>query len=212
MNIIFTVSLILHIVGGSVGLLTGTVNLVRKKGDKRHRLVGRFFVYGMLTAGFSSLVLSIIHPNSFLFIVGVFTIYLTKTGTRYLQLKMLGSNQRPTTIDWTITIAMLLAGLLFVGLGVKHLIASNNFGIVLIVFGVLGIRFVQTDFKNYKGQVVANNYWLLAHLQRMTGAYIASATAFLVVNARYFPENIPSMVYWLLPTVTLLPLTVKWTK
>ena len=125
---------------------------------------------------------------------------------------MLGSNQRPTTIDWTITIAMLLAGLLFVGLGVKHLIASNNFGIVLIVFGVLGIRFVQTDFKNYKGQVVANNYWLLAHLQRMTGAYIASATAFLVVNARYFPENIPSMVYWLLPTVTLLPLTVKWTK
>ncbi|MCC7532397.1 MAG: DUF2306 domain-containing protein [Bacteroidia bacterium] len=212
MNIIFTIFLILHIVGGSVGLFTGTINLVRKKGDKRHKLVGRFFVYGMLTAGFSSLVLSIIHPNYFLFIVGIFTIYLTGTGTRYLRLKMLGNNQLPKTMDWTITIAMLLSGLIFIGLGIKHLIDSNNFGIVFIVFGLLGVRLVMTDFKNYKGQIIAKNYWLLAHLQRMTGAYIASATAFLVVNAKYFPEQIPSIAYWLLPTVILFPLIISWTK
>ncbi|MBS1489762.1 MAG: DUF2306 domain-containing protein [Bacteroidetes bacterium] len=212
MSIIFTIFLILHISGGSVGLFTGTINLIRKKGDKKHKLVGRFFVYGMLTAGISALMLSIMHPNYFLFIVGIFTIYLTGTGTRYLRMKMLGSNQRPKTIDWAITITMLLTGLLFIGLGIKHLIASNNFGIVFMVFGALGVRLVKTDFKNYKGQASAKNYWLLAHLQRMTGAYIASATAFLVVNAKYFPELIPSIFYWLLPTVILFPLIVSWTK
>ena len=39
MKIIFAVFLILHILGGSVGLITGTINLIRKKGDKKHKLL-----------------------------------------------------------------------------------------------------------------------------------------------------------------------------
>lgn len=212
MNALFTVFLTLHIIGGAVGLFTGTINLVRKKGDRKHKLIGRLFVYGMLTAGVSSLVLSFIHPNYFLFIVGVFTIYLVFTGNRYLRLRMLGSNQRPKPLDWTVTIAMLLTGFLFVGLGIEHLFEKSNFGIVFIVFGLLGLRLVIADFKNYKGQICAKNYWLLSHLQRMVGAYIAAATAFLVVNADYFPKQIPSLVYWLLPTAILFPLIISWTR
>lgn len=212
MNTIFITFLTLHILGGSVGLFTGTINLLRKKGDKQHKLVGRFFSYGMFMAGFSSLILSVIHPNYFLSIVGVFTIYLTATGNRYLRLKMLGKNQPPAFIDRAISVAMLITGLIFIAFGTKHLLAENSFGIVFIVFGSLGMRFVFTDFKNYKGEVVAKNYWLLAHIQRMTGAYIASATAFLVVNAKYSPVNLPSSVFWLLPTVVLVPLIFTWTK
>ena len=48
MKIIFAVFLILHILGGSVGLITGTINLIRKKGDKKHKLLGKFFIYSML--------------------------------------------------------------------------------------------------------------------------------------------------------------------
>ncbi len=166
----------------------------------------------MLTAGFSSLVLSIMHPNYFLFMVGVFTIYLVGTGYRYIYLKLLGSDQRPAIIDRTISVCMLLAGLLFIGLGINNLIALNNFGIVFIVFGILGLRFVKSDFDNYKGKLKAKNYWLLAHLQRMTGAYIASATAFLVVNAKYSPVDLPAAVVWLLPTVILTPLIISWSK
>jgi hypothetical protein len=166
----------------------------------------------MLTAGLSSLVLSILHPNYFLFIVGVFTVYMVGTGNRYLYLKMLGHDQRPATLDWVITISMVLAGLLFIVFGISHLLDENNFGIVLIVFGVLGLRFAKTDVDNYKGSVKTKNYWLLVHLQRMTGAYIAAITAFLVVNANYSPVALPSVVFWLLPTVILTPLIIAWTK
>ena len=89
MQTLFQIFLVLHITGGAVGLLSGTINIIRKKGDKKHKLVGKFFLYGMLLAGFSALVLSVLHPNYFLFIVGVFTLYMTGTGERYLYLKKL---------------------------------------------------------------------------------------------------------------------------
>ena len=107
---------------------------------------------------------------------------------------------------------MLLAGILFIVLGIRNLVAHNNFGIVFIVFGGLGLRFVKTDFDNYKGKLKAKNYWLLAHLQRMTGGYIAATTAFLVVNSQYSPVILPAVVVWLLPTVILTPLIISWTK
>ena len=87
MDILFKTFLALHILGGATGLITGTINMVRKKGDKRHKQAGKIFLYAMLTAGVSSLVLSVLHSNYFLFIVGVFTIYLVSTGERYLFLK-----------------------------------------------------------------------------------------------------------------------------
>lgn len=212
MDILFNIFLTLHIIGGAAGLLTGTINLVRKKGGKDHRLIGKVFVYSMLTVGFSSLVLSVLHPSYFLFIVGVFTIYLVGTGHRYLSLKMLGNGQRPAIMDWSMTIGMLLLGFLFIGFGISHLFAQNMFGIVLIVFSVFGLRFVKTDFDNYRGKFKAKNYWLLAHLQRMTAGYIAATTAFLVVNADYSPVPIPPVIVWLLPTLILTPLITIWTR
>lgn len=212
MDLLFKIFLTLHIAGGSLGLITGTINLARKKGDRRHQLTGKLFSGGMLAAGASALVLSIIHPNPFLFIVGVFTLYLVSTGHRYIYLKMLGTQQRPKTGDWLITLAMLVAGVLFVGFGVKNIVEQNNFGIVLITFGVIGIASVRTDFKNYRNQIKEKNYWLLAHIQRMTAGYIAAATAFLVVNAHHSPVALPAILVWLFPTVILTPLIFKWSR
>ena len=211
MDIIFKVTLILHIVGGAVGLLTGTLNLIGKKGDKKHKLIGKVFFVSMLASGASSLVLAYLHPNYFLFMVGVFTLYMVGSGQRYLKHKQLNASDSKA-LEWTITALMLLAGLLFVGIGVYTLVKSNLFGLVFVVFGGLGLMFVRQDFKNYKGKSTVKNYWLVEHLQRMTGSVIAAMTAYLVVNSMYFPEQIPAFVYWLLPTAVLTPLIVKWSR
>lgn len=212
MPTIFSIFLILHVIGGAVGLLTGFINILRKKGDKKHVFIGKLFIGAMLTAGFSALVLSVLHPNYFLFVVGIFTLYLIGTGNRYIYLKMLDNGQMPQLIDWIITFTMLLAGLLFVSLGIFHLTKSNLFGLVFATFGLFGLLFVRQDFANYRGKSDMKNYWLLAHLQRMTGGFIAALTAFLVVNAQYFPEQIPGFIFWLLPTVFLTPLIVRWSR
>lgn len=210
MEILFNLFLTLHIIGGAFGLITGTINIIRKKGDKSHKLTGRLFSYGMFTAGISALILSSMHVNYFLFIAGVFTIYQIGTGNRYLHLKKLGNSQKPAAIDWILTAGMCIAVLVFIILGINTLINKNSFGIVYVVFGVISLRFVKTDMDNYTGKAKTKNYWLLAHLQRMTGGYIAAMTAFVVVNSNYIP--LPPVVLWLLPGIIVTPFIIKWTK
>lgn len=212
MESIYNVSLILHIVSGAVGLLTGFVNIFRKKGDKNHKLVGKLFSYSMLTTGFTSLLLSVIHPNYFLFIVGVFTLYLVGTGYRYIYFKMRNNDAKPKSLDYLITYTMLITGALFSIFGIWNIIYSNFFGIVFLMFGGISLGFVRADLKNYKGTSNVKNFWLTAHLQRMTGAFIAALTAFLVVNAKYFPDFIPLAFFWMLPTAILVPFIVKWSR
>ena len=102
---------------------------------------------------------------------------------------------------------MLLFGLAFIAFGIKLFLQQEKFGIVFVVFGFISLRFMYTDWQNYTGKAKEKNYWLLAHLQRMTGAYIASLTAFLVVN-----KILPGIIVWLLPTVILTPLIIVWTR
>lgn len=209
MIIAFKIFLIVHIAGGSIGLLTGLLNIIQKKGGKKHKLIGRVFYFSMLMAGFTSLVLSCLHPNYFLFMVGLFTLYMVVSGQRYLK-HIQQERQEIEKIDWAISIIMLLSGLLFIGLGIWSILKSNLFGLVFVTFGSLGLLFVWQDFLNFNKKSSIKNYWLIGHLQRMTGAFIASITAFLVVNAKYFPDIIPGFFYWLLPTIILTPLIVKW--
>mgnify|MGYP003425066056 CR=1 FL=1 len=208
METIFTILLIIHIIAGSIGLLTGTINIIKKKGDKAHKNVGKFFFYSMLINGFAGLIMSLIHRNDFLLIVAVFSIYMVATGQRFLSLKQLHKEQKPKTIDWILTYTMLVFAFLFITYGSYLLINKVNFGIVLLVFGVVRRLMAIKDTKVYNGNIKEKNYWLLLHIQRMVGSYIAALTAFIVVNNHF----LPGIVGWLLPTVIFTPLIVKWTK
>lgn len=208
METIFTILLIIHIIAGSIGLLTGTINIIKKKGDKAHKNVGKFFFYSMLINGFAGFIMSLIHRNDFLLIVAVFSIYMVATGQRFLSLKQLHKEQKPKAIDWILTYTMLVFAFLFIIYGSYLLINKVNFGIVLLVFGVVSCLMAIKDIKVYKGNIKEKNYWLLLHIQRMVGSYIAALTAFIVVNNHF----LPGIVGWLLPTVIFTPLIVKWTK
>jgi uncharacterized membrane protein len=205
---IYQFFLFLHIVAGTLGLISGTINSSRKKGDYYHRLIGKIFFYSMLVVGTSSFVLSILRFNHFLFIVGVFTLYMVATGQRYLYLKELRNSQQPKWIDWGLTGFMFVFGWAFIGFGSWNLFQKTTFGIVYLVFGYLGLKMVWTDLQNYRGKSDTVNYWLIAHLQRMMGAYAAAITAFLVVNNTFFPDY----VAYLFPLLLFVPLITFWKK
>lgn len=211
-EILYNILLPIHIISGGMGLTLGTGNLIRRKGDAPHRRIGKLFAAAMITAGISAIVLSMIHPNYFLTIVGIFTVYMVGTGHRYILLRLREVDNEAKNLDWVLTIGMAIAGVLFIVFGIRELIGHNLMGIAYLVFALIGFRFVKADFNHYKSQNTRHNYWLLAHLQRMTGGYIASLTAFLVVNADRFPSFIPGVVYWLLPTVIFTPLIIKWSR
>ena len=198
--------LFLHIAAGSLSLLAGGLNMILPKGGKRHRKIGRLFITGMMLTGGSALFMAQIKPNPFLFIIGVFTIYLVGTADRYIKL----SQNKPLLIDWVYTLGMFVFGSIFIIWGVITLTKSDGMGAVMLVFGSIGLYSVYQDFNNYKGEAAHRNYRLLTHIGRMVGGFTATVTAVLVVNAQYIPLAVPAVVYWLAPTLIFTPLSVYW--
>jgi hypothetical protein len=146
-----------------------------------------------------------LHPNYFLFIISVFTAYMLLTGKRYLTHKTLNT---VGIYDWALTIIMALFGSAFIVFGSINLFNGSTFGVVFLVFGVISLLFVRQDWINFKGKSTIRNFFLTTHIQRMMGSYIASVTAFLVVNN----EILPPVFVWLLPTVVIAPLITIWTR
>lgn len=202
---IFKILLALHITGGGISLLLGNYILFTKKGNKRHKLLGNIYFYSLLTAALVALPMSYLHPNYFLFIIGVFTTYMLLTGKRYLNKRKIADVKN---IDWLLMVVMLVFGLAFIGFGIFNIVQGNSFGTVFLVFGFVSLLFVYQDNINFRGKSAIKNYGLTTHIQRMLGSYIASVTAFIVVNNTL----LPGILAWLLPTLLITPLIVSWTR
>ncbi|MBC5864385.1 DUF2306 domain-containing protein [Flavobacterium turcicum] len=194
---LFKIILVLHILSGFTGLLLGTVVLIRKKGDRVHKKIGLIFTIAMVSTGLCAFYLSYVHPNLFLFIVGVFTIYLTISGYRMIQLKKAHLGQKPQIGDALLTIAMLICSIIFYYIGIRYVLAKQVFGIVFLLFGTASLRLCYTEYKAYTGKVTDTLYGLKNHIGRMTGAYIAAFTAFIVVNNTFLPD----VLAWSLPGI-----------
>lgn len=203
---IFQLLLGAHITGGGAGLLSGTIILFLRKGDSRHKTLGKVFYWSMNLASVAALILSRLHPNDFLFIVGIFTLYMNLTGKAYLRFKQPGSTF--SRFELVVLTSMALAALYFIINGILLVTNTSSFGWVYITFGFISIGFLFNDFNFLKGKSKIKNQWLLSHLQRMLGTYIASVTAFLVVNIHFQP----GFVVWLLPTAVITPLIFYWSK
>ena len=206
MQYLYQSLLYLHIAAGSLSLLTGGLNMILPKGGIKHRKIGRLFVAGMMLTGGSALFMAQIKPNPFLFIIGVFTIYLVGTADRYIKLKQ----SKPLLVDWVYTLGMFVFGSVFIIWGVITLTKSDGMGAAMLVFGSIGLYSVYSDFNNYNGKTTQRNYRLFIHIGRMVGGFTATVTAVLVVNAQYIPLTIPEVVYWLTPTLIFTPLSIYW--
>ena len=206
MSYIYTLILSIHIVAGSISLFFGTINMLMKKGGGIHQKAGRVFVVSMMLTGVSALIMSQLKPNPFLFIIGVFTIYLVGTADRCSK----PLKDKPLLIDWVYSLSMFVFADIFILWGIISLFQGNTMGVVMLIFGGVGLYSVYKDFINYRGKNLDKKHRLQTHIGRMVGAYTATITAVLVVNASALPPTIPPFVYWLLPTLILTPISIYW--
>lgn len=207
-GIFFNSLLFLHILGGSTGLICGLLVFILKKGTHRHANLGKVFILGMLLTGITSQLMAVIHPNSFLFMVGVFTLYQVSTGARAIYTK---SYRAHHSIDRFLQFGMVIAGLSLIYLGIKKLWVGDLFGIVFVVFAGIGLLMA---FQDIRSTAIPHDKkaYIRKHLQRLGGGFIASATAFLVVNLRDLPDWLPAWTLWLLPTILISPLIFYYSR
>jgi uncharacterized membrane protein len=196
----------IHIVCGSIALLTGPLAMINQTGNSIHRVSGKLFFYAMTVVFVTSVYLSIIDGLLFLLLVGVFSYYQIVTGYRSLYLKKLGKGQKPKSLDWAITglTTVFHLGMIVWGFDVVFL-KHSSFGIIALIFGLLGGLFNARDINHYIKGYKEKSGWLFIHISGMIGGYIAAVTAFLV-NVVTFQ---PSFVLWLLPSLILVPVMLS---
>ena len=90
-----------------------------------------------------------------------------------MNLRVLGKGQKPKFIDWFLSLGMLLTGSYFVAWGIYLITSYTTFGLVLLIFGLIGLINVKMISKITLVDTKIKNYWMLIHIGRMIGAYIA---------------------------------------
>ena len=194
-----TVLTTLHIVCGFTALVTGVVAIIATKGKLLHNRSGLLYFYSMLGVVVTALIISILKDNQFLLHLGFFTMYLIYSGYRSITHKSLV----PSPLDWGIWLIGAVNGLWMI----------FTLDMILIVFGVISIINVSNDgklfYQLYKNRPLPKMAWLRRHVGMMLGSYIATITAFVVVNVDYKP--LPWLP-WLLPTIVIVPVLIYWTR
>jgi len=187
----------IHAFFGGIGLLAGYATIIVKKGSTRHKLYGKVFSIGMLVSSLLSLIIAQMphHKNLFLFLIGIFTIYMILAGNAALSFKS-KSKETANTKDYTISITMLISGLLMVIMAVITWKSNLQFSLLYLIFGCIGILMSSRDLIFYKNLKDVRGKWIHHHIGKMTGALIASTTAFIVAGLHY-----GNIIGWLAPTV-----------
>ena len=193
----FTVFIILHAVSGSIALVAGTISIIAHKGNNWHKKSGIVFFYTMMLAGLSGIIASLMpgHYNPFLFVVGIFSIYLVLSGYRALRFKKAQIN-KDILWDKILATLMLAVALGMITYGAVLMVKGSTMGSVLIVFGCIGGLSAFLDFKAFGDLKALRKNHLRMHIGKISGGYIAAVTAFLVTN-----DVLPGVIGWLLPSV-----------
>ncbi|WP_135362628.1 DUF2306 domain-containing protein [Halosimplex halophilum] len=193
-----------HIAAGFVALFAGLGAFLTEKGGRRHRRLGRAYVYAMAFVSGSALVLFAFDPTflrRFLALVAVFSFYFAFSGYRVL------GRKRPTdgaaAVDWLAVGLVGAASVPLLAMGGVLALGGDSFAPMALVFGGIGAVFAGTDALKFRRER-DRGAWVPEHVTRMGAAYIATVTAFATVNFGF----LPTVVRWLGPTVVGTPVLI----
>ncbi len=188
--------LFFHIVAGAISLLAGFGAIASRKGRKVHRRSGLFYYYGMWGVFLTALFLAVYGNNIFLFMVGFFSFFFVWIGRRMLYLRPFRQEAGYGLTERRVCrgVMMVCGGLAV--LGFYQLIAKGEwFGLVPLIFAYAGGTFARRVIFLTRNKPEDDQFWLYGHIIGMGGGYIATVTAFLVVNL----TMVPSLFRWIIP-------------
>jgi hypothetical protein len=189
--------LVLHICGGTVGLLSGGASMSFRKGSRRHGIAGKVFVISMVVLGASAMYLALMKHEVGNFIGGILTIYLVTTAWLTARRR----DGEMSIFDWAALLIPLAVGVSTLTLGLKKLndpaafndgvpVGMNFFlGTVVLLMAVGDVRMLVRGISGT--QRIARHLWRMCF-----GLFFASGSIF-IARPHLFPN-------WMSTTRTLL--------
>ncbi len=164
----YSPTLIVHIFGGTLGLLSGTAAMFFRKGSPRHVLAGKVFVASMLTMGAFAAYLAIVRNQPNNIGGGILTVYLI--GTAWLTARR--RDGETSRFDWVALLIPLAIGILMWmnGLKVMRSGASSQNGVpvgMILFMGSVCLLAAAGDVRMLVRGGVAGVQRISRHLWRM---------------------------------------------
>lgn len=200
--------IVLHILGGLLGLTSGAVALSTRKGGNLHRKSGLVFVYTMVVMSLSGAVMAALKPESTSVIAGLLTFYLVITA-------LLTVRRQTKGIRWLEAGAMIFAvaiGLLSLFYGVQSLTGASGvgYGPMLFIFGIVALLASVGDARRLLAGKVDWPRRIARHLWRMCFALWIAAASFFLGQADEFPEALRIMPLLCTPVLLVLLAMFYW--
>ena len=216
--------LLVHILGGTLGLVSGTAAVVLRKGSPGHILAGRVFVGAMLAMSAGATYLGIVkHQNSNI-TGGILTFYLIMTAWLTARRRD-GDTSR---WDWVAMLIPLTVGLLIWMSGINVLRSGKTSldGVpvgMMFFMGSICLLAAAGDVRMLLRGGVSGTKRLARHLWRMCyGLFIAAGSFFLGGNNRplrllssvgigqHLPRGLFNLGLYLVLTIAPLVLLIFW--
>ncbi len=203
--------LILHILAGSIALLTGTVAMAVRKGGNVHRASGDVFTVAMLTLATSAFCLAILKSQEGNIVGSVGTFYLI--GTAWLAGRR---GERTRLIDWSALFVGLAGAVGAIALGVYTL--HNPSGVdkttapagMSFFFGAILLLATAGDIRMLARGGISGRQRITRHLWRMCyGLFIATGSFFLG-QQQVFPAFLRGSIFLTVLALLPFPLMIYW--
>ena len=196
-----------HIFNGLIGILSGAVAMVFRKGSRRHTWAGRVFVVSMLCMSGSAAYVSSVEPTgkSINLLMGLLTFYLVATAwlTTY--------RKRPQTnlADWVglVAVVTVAAGLAKAGMEASNSATGTKDGSAAgLYFAFLGVASLAAalDVRMIWQGGVAGAQRLTRYLWRMSTALFIAVGSFFLGQPQVFPVAIRNSGILAVPTLLVI--------
>ena len=203
--------LLVHIIGGTIGLATGYVALYAAKGAVVHRRSGLWFVISMTIMGVSGAVIAAIGVTEVSVIAGLSATYLVVTGLTTVRAR----TESVRRIDTGMMVLGFAIGVPAIILGLHTLGAPGGTrdGLPAFPFFILGLPPLLgaiRDLRVLKAGGLKGAPRIVRHLWRMSYALLIAALSFFLGQADELPQALQGPAFTVPPVLAVLVTMLYW--
>jgi len=181
--------LLLHIIAGTSGMLSGFVAVFLLKGSRRHGLAGRVFVLAMLILSASGVYMAVMKSQPGNILGGALTFYLVATAWMTV---LRGDGEQPGIFDWAALLIVLAVGACQLTFGLEAAISTTGLKYdyppwPYFFMGSVALLAIVGDIRMLVRRGISGTQRIARHLWRMCFALFIAASSIFLARQQIFP-------------------------
>jgi hypothetical protein len=203
--------LLLHIIAGTLGMLSGFVTAFLRKGSRRHGLAGNVFVVSMMSLGATGMYLATRKHQPGNILGGALTFYLVTTAWLTARRR----DGEPGILDWGALLIVLGIAAFEMTYGLEAAMSPTGLKYdyppwPYLIFGSIAVLATVGDIRMLVRGGIAGSQRLARHLWRMCFALFIAAASIFLARQQLFPAILQRTGVLVFLSVLPLLLLIFW--